>query len=64
MRVWREFLENKEEPGKAVNNIIFGDGISGGNSESQSYLWMVVIVRVDGKLYSLSPLLATPMTHG
>ena len=42
-------------------NNIFGDG---GNSESQSYLWMVVILRVDWQLDSLSPLLAAAVTHG
>lgn len=63
MRVKREFLEKKEKPGKTVNNITFGDGISGGNSESQSYLWMVVIVRIDRQLYSLSPLLVAAVTH-
>lgn len=47
-----------------MNNIIFGDGVSGSKRESQSYLWMVVIVRVDWQLYSLSPLLAAAVTHG
>lgn len=57
-------METKEEPGEAVNNIISGDGVSGGNSESQSYLWMVVIVRIDWQFCSLSPLLAAAVTHG
>lgn len=37
-----------------MNNIVFGGGISGGNSESQSCMDGGV-VRVDWQLLSLSP---------